>query len=534
MSALFFLLFFGMSAALKAQYDFSVIDMRSGLPETRIRTLSQMPDGRMAIATAGTLTIYDGTRFTVYHLRPENEYPIPDYHGERQLTCDSTGLVWLRNDGRLYVIDTRKQQAVGNVDSLLETRSLSATQISAWPLNEEWKKSEDFAKIKSLVREELCGIVHDSYGGVWVGLKESGLLYSNPARKQQFHTSNKPFGFDSQFPFCSPRASQLSTSFAPSATNCTLDGRTIPYTFLGTREGIMIIDRENHLVATLDHRDGLSKNNVVALLSDCNGDVWAATANGLTRIHQAGKDSFDIVNYGAFDGIDTEGREFRTCQIHSDSTGLITVGFVGGTVVFHPDSVNAPRYTFHFPRELFDTTDTQTTSSHRWIMFSLLIGCILLSATILLRRSSHKDRERTAGKQLQTENERGSSIRTAISQHVVEEKLADSNEDFLSKLKSIIEQNISNEDFSVQSLSEMMAMDRTVLYRRMQALTGVAPSVYIKNIRIDVAKQLLGSTEQPVSDIAMKTGFSTTKYFTAAFKDAVGITPNEYRTILRG
>ena len=81
----------------------------------------------------------------------------------------------------------------------------------------------------------------------------------------------------------------------------------------------------------------------------------------------------------------------------------------------------------------------------------------------------------------------------------------------------------------MQSLSEMMAMDRTVLYRRMQALTGISPSVYIKNIRLDIARRLLRDTDLPVSDIAAKTGFATTKYFSAAFKDAFGMTPNEYR-----
>ena len=37
------------------------------------------------------------------------------------------------------------------------------------------------------------------------------------------------------------------------------------------------------------------------------------------------------------------------------------------------------------------------------------------------------------------------------------------------------------------------------------------------------------NTDLPVSDIAAKTGFATTKYFSAAFKDAFGMTPNEFR-----
>ena len=116
-----------------------------------------------------------------------------------------------------------------------------------------------------------------------------------------------------------------------------------------------------------------------------------------------------------------------------------------------------------------------------------------------------------------------------IAQQVAEESSSSSDLEFLERLKAVVEQHVGDEDFSVQSLSEMMAMDRTVLYRRMQALTGMPPSVYIKNIRLNVARRLLSNTDLPVSDIAAKTGFATTKYFSAVFKDAYGMTPNEFR-----
>jgi len=116
-----------------------------------------------------------------------------------------------------------------------------------------------------------------------------------------------------------------------------------------------------------------------------------------------------------------------------------------------------------------------------------------------------------------------------IAQQVADEHLSSSDLDFLERLKAAVERHVGDENFSVQSLSEMMAMDRTVLYRRMQALTGIPPSVYVKNIRMDIARRLLRNTDLPVSDIAAKTGFASMKYFSAAFKDAFGMTPNEYR-----
>jgi AraC-like DNA-binding protein len=45
----------------------------------------------------------------------------------------------------------------------------------------------------------------------------------------------------------------------------------------------------------------------------------------------------------------------------------------------------------------------------------------------------------------------------------------------------------------------------------------------------DIARRLLRDTDLSVGDIATKTGFATTKYFSAAFKDAFGMSPNEFR-----
>lgn len=526
-----FTLLFALPNALRAQPDFDILDMRSGLPESRIRALCQMPDGRMAIATAGTITIYDGTRFAVYHLRPDQEYPLNNYHGLRHLTCDSTGLVWMRNDVSLYVVDVRCRQVITNVDSLLHARRLTAREVGAWPVSEAWKNTEEYRVMSRLTNEDISAVVRDSYGGLWVGLKDSGIRYSNTARKRQFHTSSNPFPYEALYPFCSSRASLLSAKYAPSATNCTLDGRAMSYTYLGTRNGVMIIDRNDRLVATIDERDGLSTNNVVALLDDQHGDVWAATADGLTRIRQTGRDSFDIVNYGLLDGIDTRGCEFRTCQIHRDSLGLITIGFAGGTVVFNPDSVTAPRYTFHVPRVDSEDESESVASSLSyvwWIVGLCILGC--LSIAFFLHKKKRATKQASGIKEVHTESAAaGDAIANDIAQHVAQEHLSSSDLAFLDRLKTTIEQHVGDEEFSVQSLSEMMAMDRTVLYRRMQALTGIPPSVYIKNIRLDIARRLLRDTDLTLSDIAAKTGFATTKYFSAAFKDAFGMTPNEYR-----
>lgn len=47
---------------------------------------------------------------------------------------------------------------------------------------------------------------------------------------------------------------------------------------------------------------------------------------------------------------------------------------------------------------------------------------------------------------------------------------------FIDKFRKLVEEHISNPDLSVQLLSDMMSMERTVLYRKLQYVTKTSPS----------------------------------------------------------
>ena len=506
-----FLLLWSVCLLTWGQDSTIVLDMRNGLPENRIRAICQIPDGRIAIATTATIEIYDGTRVHSFPLPPQKAYPLPEYSGTRQLTCDSLGHIFLRNDRTLYIVNTHRNEVVTDTDILLKQLKLSETDIAAWP-------------VSPMHSGDTTAFLRDSYGGIWIGTKENGIRYMNMRRARQFTTTTDSFTYRRQPNFVSAQLSLLSTRYAPSATNCTLD--TDEYSYLGTREGVLIINRNNNLVAVIDETYGLQTNNIAAMLADNRGDVWVATAGGgITRLHTVGRDSFSIVSYGKPDGIRTDNQEFRTCQIHRDAiSGLFTVGFVGGTVTFHPDSITAPRYTFRFPLPA-TTAENPKTNTFHWRLW--ILGMTIIAITILLLKQTKLS---IKPKTVSTAPDISQTISNTVQRMIsVEDDALSANEIFLSKLQNTIEQHLGDENFSVQQLSELMAMDRTVLYRRMQQLTGISPSVYIKQIRMEMARRLLCETEMPISDIAMKTGFSTTKYFSSTFKETVGMLPKTFR-----
>lgn len=100
---------------------------------------------------------------------------------------------------------------------------------------------------------------------------------------------------------------------------------------------------------------------------------------------------------------------------------------------------------------------------------------------------------------------------------------------FMAKLLQFTEQNISNDNASVDDMADFMAMSRSSLTRKMKSLIGIAPSEFLKEARLKHACQLLESTDKSISDIAYACGFSDPKYFTKCFKTSIGYSPKDYR-----
>jgi transcriptional regulator GlxA family with amidase domain len=70
--------------------------------------------------------------------------------------------------------------------------------------------------------------------------------------------------------------------------------------------------------------------------------------------------------------------------------------------------------------------------------------------------------------------------------------------------------------------------DRT-FNRRFAAATGMSPIDYVHTLRLEEAKQMLETTDEPVEAIANQVGYEDTSYFGRLFHRKVGITLAQYR-----
>lgn len=98
---------------------------------------------------------------------------------------------------------------------------------------------------------------------------------------------------------------------------------------------------------------------------------------------------------------------------------------------------------------------------------------------------------------------------------------------FLEKLRQVAEQEIENENLSVEDVARHMNMSRSQLHRKLSAITAQSAGEFLRNYRLDRAMELLRAQSGNVSEIAWRVGFSNPKYFSTTFKERFGISPSE-------
>lgn len=400
----------------------------------------------------------------------------------------------------------------------------------------------------AFLSDDLSSILFDRFGNLWAGTTESGLLHWHPSRRELIRMEDTPYTMPLAPQYASERAREMALQYAPEATNCsaeTSDGTV----YLGTRKGLLVIAPDGHLLDCLDENDGLCSSNIHAILPLSPSNIWVATSTGITHVNPIGKGMFYLTHFGELDGLFLEGRELHPREMAlEEATGLIRIGFQSGSIVFRPDELLAsPRYVF------CHTLSEEPVSSHNKYVYWWLLLIPLLALTLIVwrrRKGALVETEKMsedAGenaveaegrlaeeeKQLQLQLAKAMSSEAKI-QEILQSCQAASDtstedERFFSRLQKIVEEHLDDEEFSVQNLASEMAMDRTVLFRRMQALTGISPSAYIRSVRMNVAARLLRDSSLSITEIAQQTGFGTPKYFSRIFKETFGVLPKEYR-----
>jgi DNA-binding response OmpR family regulator len=98
---------------------------------------------------------------------------------------------------------------------------------------------------------------------------------------------------------------------------------------------------------------------------------------------------------------------------------------------------------------------------------------------------------------------------------------------FLTRIYSLLDEQLDNPSISVDWLADQLAMNRKTLYRKVHSLIQLAPAELIRQYRLRKAAELLQAGHN-VSETADLVGFNTASHFTSVFKEFYQETPSEF------
>lgn len=108
---------------------------------------------------------------------------------------------------------------------------------------------------------------------------------------------------------------------------------------------------------------------------------------------------------------------------------------------------------------------------------------------------------------------------------VEKEEISSMEQDFVDKLRSLINNNLRNSKLNIDDLSDEMGFSRVQFYRKTKSLTGYAPNELVRITRLKLSRKLLTTTDKNISEIAYEVGFSSPSYFSKCYKDYFGESP---------
>lgn len=103
------------------------------------------------------------------------------------------------------------------------------------------------------------------------------------------------------------------------------------------------------------------------------------------------------------------------------------------------------------------------------------------------------------------------------------------DQQWMEECEAFIRSHLADELFSVQTLQSEFNMSESTLLRQLRKLTGLTPSKYILELRLDTARDLIENKRtKTIIELAAKVGYTNSKSFSRSFKNRFGKLPSDY------
>ncbi|MBO4311845.1 MAG: helix-turn-helix transcriptional regulator [Desulfovibrionaceae bacterium] len=81
----------------------------------------------------------------------------------------------------------------------------------------------------------------------------------------------------------------------------------------------------------------------------------------------------------------------------------------------------------------------------------------------------------------------------------------------------------------MDDLAKSACVSKSECLRCFKTILQTTPYKYLMDYRLSEATRLLKTTNHPIGEIAIMTGFNGQSYFGKCFKEKMGCSPSEYR-----
>ena len=372
----------------------------------------------------------------------------------------------------------------------------------------------------------------DANGCLWVGTMSKGLARISPKGEMKvFNIAN----------------SALRTDYI-NDISASADGKRIfvatgfgIYEFLTDGSGRLFCPEENMVAA-----------QVIAVAGD--GSVWFGASDGLFRTSDLDtpviRDSIiSLESYGKILWCASSSSLYRV-DLSGDSPIINKVSLPSGENAREiakyalyplPDGVLVGGNGGFW--SVSDQTDSESQVSSLiwlWVLISVVVVVAIVVSVILYRRRKqriivkaeeiHRRAEEnihSVEEKLQTAEEKPQS---AAVDSPVAVPVIRPDDRFLEKISRIVDDNLADEGFSVEQFGNAVGMSRSNLYKKTMAVTGLSPQEFVRNRRLDRAREMILSMRDSklpvsISEIAFRVGMSP-RQFSRHFKQRFGILPS--------
>ena len=499
---------------------FYVLNTQQGLSDNCILQMMQLADGRLAVRTRKGINLYNGRRFTFIPLPAAKAEDIMKYKGQTHFYADSQDRLWVKEYQKIFCI-------------LLSEDRLQEHSLDSLPGNGKENKMRIIRN--SPTGNAIQDLFVDSRKNVWVVLGDSLL---NMQDGNLIHLK-KEWG---------------------SLQDLDTDGKQV-YAFMDL--GIVAVFQNDKLVYTAS---AYSASEVQRYRGT---SLTVQTPSGQFYQIRTGRDEKNKTDASIFLHFNPETRKYsrifacdyilHTLNMSSDNQALISCqhgylmfDFKLGTTPREVKDLSLPDgkslttgiNTVYRDKEgaiwlgtyhdgliyvspmlgLFFTIDQPWWQSG-WAIAGFVFSLVVLAGiiTLYLRRRKNVDVKNNDSVKEDVSLLPGDSQQQETAETVNQEP------ELILQVRALVDQHLEDGEYGVEQLARDLCMERTGLYKKLTALTDTTPVAFIRSIRLHRAAALLQEGKLTVNEIAERTGFSSSSYFTKCFKKEFGVLPSEYR-----